>query len=92
MAHHVIFSASVLVAGNDHAHEDVTLPIKKTGVTKDGRIRIEQGCQIGRAAVIRVEGELVPGGTSAAAARHSLRRAFSRARLIKSARLRQTTQ
>jgi acetyltransferase-like isoleucine patch superfamily enzyme len=45
-----------------HAYQDVSRPISLQGATAGGRIRIQQGCRIGRGAAILCEkGELVLG-------------------------------
>ena len=60
-----------------HAHEDITLPIKHQGITAGGRIRIEQGCWIGRgAAIVCSQGELVLGRNSVVAVNAVVTRSF----------------
>jgi acetyltransferase-like isoleucine patch superfamily enzyme len=62
-------SASVLIMDHIHAYENVSLPIMAQGITDGGRIRIEQGCWIGRgAAIVCNQGELVLGRNSVVAA------------------------
>jgi acetyltransferase-like isoleucine patch superfamily enzyme len=65
----VIVSASVLIMDHGHEYMDVTVPIKEQGITSGGRIRIEQGCWIGRgAAIVCNHGELVLGRNTVVAA------------------------
>jgi acetyltransferase-like isoleucine patch superfamily enzyme len=73
----VIVSSFVLIMDHGHAYEDVTLPIKEQGITTGGRIRIEQGCWIGRgAAIVCNQGELVLGRNSVVAANALVTRSF----------------
>ena len=73
----VLVSSSVLIMDHGHAHEDVSLPIKKQGITPGGKIRIEQGCWIGRgAAVVCSQGELVLGRNSVVAVNAIVTRSF----------------
>lgn len=61
----VIIGTSVLIQDHHHAYEDIEIPIRDQGVTPGGRIRIEQGCWIGKgAAIVCNEGELVIGRNS----------------------------
>jgi acetyltransferase-like isoleucine patch superfamily enzyme len=63
--HDVIFSSSVLVQDHAHAYENIKLPIRAQGVTAGGRIRIEQGCWIGKGvSIVCNDGELVIGRNS----------------------------
>jgi acetyltransferase-like isoleucine patch superfamily enzyme len=65
----VIMGTSVLIQDHQHAQGRSDLPIRAQGVTKGGRIRIEQGCWIGQGAVIVCnEGEMVIGRNSVVAA------------------------
>src|ERR1019366_8526518 len=65
----VLISALVLIMDHVHAYEDITVPIKNQGITTGGRIRIGQGCWIGRnAAIVCSQGELVLGRDSVVAA------------------------
>jgi acetyltransferase-like isoleucine patch superfamily enzyme len=58
----VLIGPSVLIMDHNHAYDDLTLPIKKQGVTEGGRIRIGQGCWIGHgAAIVCSRGDLVLG-------------------------------
>jgi acetyltransferase-like isoleucine patch superfamily enzyme len=58
----VMMATSVLIQDHHHAYEDVDIPIRDQGVTPGGRIRIEQGCWIGKgAAIVCNEGDLVIG-------------------------------
>jgi acetyltransferase-like isoleucine patch superfamily enzyme len=58
----VVLASDVLIMDHAHAYQDVSRPISLQGVTAGGRIRIQQGCRIGRgAAVICEKGELVLG-------------------------------
>jgi acetyltransferase-like isoleucine patch superfamily enzyme len=73
----VIVSASVLIMDHNHAYEDVTIPIKKQGITEGGTIRIEQGCWIGHgAAIVCNQGELVLGRNSVVAANALVTKSF----------------
>lgn len=57
-----LISSAVLIQDHSHAYEDVTKPILEQPITEGGRIRIEQGCWIGRgAAILCNKGELVVG-------------------------------
>jgi acetyltransferase-like isoleucine patch superfamily enzyme len=68
---------SVLIMDHDYAHEDIATPVKNQGVTKGGRIRIEEGCFIGQGAVIRCnQGELVLGRHCVVAANALVTRSF----------------
>jgi acetyltransferase-like isoleucine patch superfamily enzyme len=61
----VILSSSVLIHDHAHAYEDINLPIRDQGVTRGGKIRIEQGCWIGSGSSIMCNGgELVVGRNS----------------------------
>jgi acetyltransferase-like isoleucine patch superfamily enzyme len=65
----VIMGPAALIMDHNHAYEDVTRPVKDQSITTGGRIRIEQGCWIGRgAAVVCNQGELVLGRNSVVAA------------------------
>ena len=65
----VLISTGVLIQDHSHAYEDVTKPISKQGITEGGRIRIEEGCWIGRgAAILCTKGELVVGRNCVVAA------------------------
>jgi acetyltransferase-like isoleucine patch superfamily enzyme len=73
----VIISPSALIMDHNHAYEDVTRPIKEQSITPGGRIRIEQGCWIGRgAAIVCNEGELVLGRNSVVAANALVTKSF----------------
>ena len=73
----MILSPSVLIIDHTHANEDLDLPIKDQGITEGGRIRIEQGCWIGRgAAIVCDKGELVLGRNSVVAANAVVTRSF----------------
>ena len=68
---------SVLIMDHDYAHEDISTPVKNQGVTKGGRIRIEEGCFVGQGAVIRCDqGELVLGRHCVVAANAVVTRSF----------------
>jgi acetyltransferase-like isoleucine patch superfamily enzyme len=61
----VVFEPNVLIMDHNHAFEDVTLPIRRQGVSRGGRIRIEKGCHIAYgAAIVCGSGELVVGRSS----------------------------
>lgn len=73
----VITGSAVLIQDHNHAYEDVTLPIRDQGVTRGGRIRIEEGCWIGQgAAIICGKGELVIGRNSVVGANAVVTRSF----------------
>jgi len=73
----VLVSSFVLIMDHGHAHEDIDLPIKKQGITPGGRIRIEQGCWIGRgAAIVCNQGELVLGRNCVVAVNAVVTRSF----------------
>jgi acetyltransferase-like isoleucine patch superfamily enzyme len=73
----VIMGPSALIMDHNHAYEDVTRPIKEQNITTGGRIRIEQGCWIGRgAAIVCNQGELVLGRNSIVAANALVTRSF----------------
>lgn len=73
----VIMSPSALIMDHNHAYEDVTRPIKEQSITQGGRIRIGQGCWIGRgAAIVCNEGELVLGRNSVVAANALVTKSF----------------
>jgi acetyltransferase-like isoleucine patch superfamily enzyme len=58
----VVLAQDVLIQDHGHAYKDVTMPIMRQGPTSGGRVRIGEGCQIGRgAAIIGGRGELVLG-------------------------------
>jgi len=64
-----LISTGVLIQDHGHAYEDVTKPVCKQGITEGGRIRIEEGCWIGRgAAIVCTKGELVVGRNCVVAA------------------------
>jgi acetyltransferase-like isoleucine patch superfamily enzyme len=65
----VLVSQDVLIIDQNHAYEDVTLPIERQGNTSGGRIRIGQGSWIAHgAAIICSQGELVLGRNCVVAA------------------------
>jgi acetyltransferase-like isoleucine patch superfamily enzyme len=58
----VVLGSDVLVMDHNHAYEDVNAAIKWQGATPGGKIRIQEGCRIGRgAAVLCDKGELILG-------------------------------
>ena len=58
----VVLAPDVLIMDHAHAYQDVSRPISLQGATPGGRIRIQEGCRIGRGAAILCEkGELVLG-------------------------------
>ena len=58
----VVLAPDVLIQDHAHAYEDVSRPIMLQGPTAGGKIRIGEGCRIGRgAAVLAGRGELVLG-------------------------------
>lgn len=62
----VLVGQSVIIVDHNHAYEDIEVPVIKQGITEGGgRIRIGQGCWIGRgAAIICPRGELTIGRNS----------------------------
>ena len=58
----VVLASDVLVMDHNHAYEDVSTPIWRQGPTPGGRIKISEGCRIGRgAAILCDKGDLVLG-------------------------------
>jgi len=58
----VVLAPDVLIQDHAHAYEDVSRPIKVQGPTPGGKIRIGEGCRIGRgAAILGGRGELLIG-------------------------------
>jgi acetyltransferase-like isoleucine patch superfamily enzyme len=58
----VVLASDVLIMDHAHAYQVVSRPISVQGATSGGRIRIQEGCRIGRgAAVLCDKGELVLG-------------------------------
>jgi acetyltransferase-like isoleucine patch superfamily enzyme len=59
----VVISTDVLIMDHAHAYEDLSKAIRDQGTTPGGRIRIGEGCRIGRGAAILCsnKGELVLG-------------------------------
>jgi acetyltransferase-like isoleucine patch superfamily enzyme len=58
----VVLESDVLVLDNNHAYEDVSIPITLQGTTPGGAIRIEEGCRIGAGVVVLCDkGKLVLG-------------------------------
>ncbi len=58
----VLVGQQVLIVDHNHAYDDITLPVADQGITEGGRVRIGQGCWIGRgAAIICARGELTIG-------------------------------
>ena len=73
----VILESDVLLMDHAHAYEDVTNPIKVQGPTPGGRIRIGEGCRIGRGAVILCDkGEVVLGQNCIVTPRAVVSRSF----------------
>jgi len=73
----VVLAPHVLLMDHAHAYEDVSRPIKIQGPTPGGRIRIGEGCRIGRrAAILCDKGELVLGRNCIVAARAVVGRSF----------------
>ena len=65
----VIIAQDVLIVDQNHAYEDITIPIADQGFTKGGTIQIGQGSYIGHgAAIICSRGELVLGRNCVVAA------------------------
>ena len=72
-----LISASVLIQDHIHAYEDTTLSITEQSVTEGGRVRIGQGCWIGRgAAIVCTKGELVLGRNCVVGANAVVLRSF----------------
>jgi len=58
----VLVGQHVAILDHNHAYEDIVAPISKQGITEGGRIRIGQGCWIGRgSAILCARGELTIG-------------------------------
>jgi acetyltransferase-like isoleucine patch superfamily enzyme len=65
----VIIAQDVLIVDQNHAYEDITIPIADQGFTEGGTIRIGQGSYIGHgAAVIASRGDLILGRNCVVAA------------------------
>ena len=68
----VIVAQDVLIVDQNHAYEDVTIPIVDQGFTEGGTVRIGQGSYIGHgAAIIASRGDLILGRNCVVAA-HSV--------------------
>jgi acetyltransferase-like isoleucine patch superfamily enzyme len=64
----VALAPDVLIQDHAHAYEDVSRPVRMQGPTSGGKIRIGEGCRIGRgAAILSGRGELVIGKNSVVA-------------------------
>jgi serine acetyltransferase len=64
----VVLTSDVLIQDHAHAYEDVSRPVRAQGPTSGGKIRIGEGCLIGRgAAILSGRGELVIGKNSVVA-------------------------
>jgi acetyltransferase-like isoleucine patch superfamily enzyme len=73
----VITGSSVLIQDHGQAYGDTHLPIRDQGVTRGGRIRIEEGCWIGKgAAIVCDEGELIIGRNSVIGANSVVTKSF----------------
>jgi acetyltransferase-like isoleucine patch superfamily enzyme len=73
----VILEAAVLIQDHSHAYRDVSLTIRRQGVTDGGRIRIGEGSWIGQGAVIHCDhGELVLGRNCLVAPNSVVNRSF----------------
>jgi acetyltransferase-like isoleucine patch superfamily enzyme len=65
----VLVAQDVLLVDQNHAYEDITIPIRDQGLTRGGTIRIGQGCFIAHgASIISSRGELVLGRNCVVAA------------------------
>ncbi len=63
-----LLHSDVLIQDHAHAYEDVSRPVRMQGPTSGGKIRIGEGCRIGRgAAILSGRGELVIGKNSVVA-------------------------
>jgi acetyltransferase-like isoleucine patch superfamily enzyme len=79
----VVLGPSVLIQDHSHAYRNVSLTIRRQGVTEGGRIRIGQGCLIGQGAVIHCDqGELTLGRGSVVAPNSLVNRSFPAYSLI----------
>jgi len=59
---YVLVGQHVLIQDHNHAYEDVTRPIAAQGITEGGKVRIGEGCWIGRgSAIICARGQLTIG-------------------------------
>jgi acetyltransferase-like isoleucine patch superfamily enzyme len=73
----VIIGTSVLIQDHHHTYDDINVAIRNQGVTPGGRIRIEQGCWIGKGvAIVCNEGELVIGRNSVIGANALVTKSF----------------
>jgi acetyltransferase-like isoleucine patch superfamily enzyme len=62
LGQNVVLGSDVLLMDHNHAYEDVTTAIWRQGPTPGGRIKIGEGCRIGRgAAILCDKGDLVLG-------------------------------
>lgn len=68
----VMLGPSVLIQDHSHAYGDVTLAIRRQGMTEGGRIRIGQGCWIGHGAVIHCDKGALTLGRNCVVAPNSL--------------------
>ena len=83
LEHDVVVGPSVLIQDHTHGYEDVSLPIRKQGVTEGGRIRIGPGCWIGQGAVIHCgSGELKLGPNCIVAPKAFITRSFPQNSII----------
>jgi acetyltransferase-like isoleucine patch superfamily enzyme len=73
----IIIAQSALISDHSCAYEDGTQPMSEQGASEGGRIRIGQGCWIGRgAAIVCARGELVLGRNCVVAANALVTRSF----------------
>jgi acetyltransferase-like isoleucine patch superfamily enzyme len=73
----VVIGPSVLIQDHSHAYKDVTLTIRRQGVTEGGRIKIGEGCSVGQGTVIHCDqGELTLGRNCVVAPNSLVNRSF----------------
>ena len=73
----VVLEPSVLIQDHSHAYRDVTVTIRRQGVTEGGKIKISAGCWIGQGTVIHCDqGELTLGPNCVVAPNSLVNRSF----------------
>jgi acetyltransferase-like isoleucine patch superfamily enzyme len=79
----VMVGPGVLIQDHSHAYRDVTMTIRRQGVTEGGRIKIGQGSLLGQGAVIHCDqGELTLGRNCVVAPNSLVNRSFPAYSLI----------
>jgi acetyltransferase-like isoleucine patch superfamily enzyme len=83
MERDVVLGPSVLIHDHSHAYRDVSLTVRRQGVTEGGKIKIGQGSLIGQGAVIHCDqGELTLGRNCVVAPNSLVNRSFPAYSLI----------